>query len=75
MYPIGSGGERVAAVVVRERHGSVTEAELQDLVKSKLRSSRTPDHIEFRDELPYTDTGKLLRRQLRVELGHLGDGS
>ena len=30
--------------------------------------SKTPDVIEFRAELPYTDTGKLLRRTLRNEL-------
>ena len=29
---------------------------------------KTPDRIEFRAELPYTDTGKLLRRTLRTEL-------
>jgi acyl-coenzyme A synthetase/AMP-(fatty) acid ligase len=38
-----------------------------------LRSNRTPDHVEFVDDLPYGDTGKLLRRVLREQLAHLGD--
>jgi acyl-coenzyme A synthetase/AMP-(fatty) acid ligase len=33
-----------------------------------LRSSKTPDVITFRAELPRTDTGKLLRRNLLAEL-------
>jgi fatty-acyl-CoA synthase len=37
-------------------------------VKSRLRSSKTPEHWEVRDALPYNDTGKLLRRQLKAEL-------
>lgn len=37
-------------------------------MRSRLRSSRTPDTVVFRDELPYTPTGKLLRRDLIAEL-------
>ena len=47
--------------------------ELRDWVTQHLRSSRSPEVIEFRDELPYNDMGKLLRRVLRHELAHLGD--
>ena len=42
--------------------------ELQGRVRNRLRSSRTPTRIEFRAELPYNETGKLLRRVLRREL-------
>ncbi len=45
-----------------------TEDELRDWCREHLRGSKTPDHIEFRADLPYTDTGKLLRRTLRNEL-------
>jgi acyl-CoA synthetase (AMP-forming)/AMP-acid ligase II len=64
-------GEKVVAVIVpaAECPGS----ELQDLVRSRLRSSRVPAHVEFVDELPYNDTGKLLRRVLRENYAHLGD--
>ncbi len=47
-------------------------AELQDWVRQRLRSSRTPTVIEFRSGLPYNETGKLLRRVLRTELVQSG---
>ncbi|MGD9701433.1 MAG: class I adenylate-forming enzyme family protein [Acidimicrobiia bacterium] len=61
-------GERVVAAVVLEPGASVTEDELKELVRSQLRSTRTPERIQFRDELPSNETGKLLRRVLRQEL-------
>jgi acyl-coenzyme A synthetase/AMP-(fatty) acid ligase len=33
-----------------------------------MRSSRIPQVISFRDELPYNETGKLLRRVVKQEL-------
>ena len=68
-------GETVAAVVVL-RPGSdvgagedtVSAAALQAWVRERLRSTKTPTVIEFRSELPYSPTGKLLRRVLRDEL-------
>ena len=64
-------GEKVVAVVVA--HSECAESELQDLVRARLRSSRVPAHVVFVDELPYNDTGKLLRRVLRENQAHLGD--
>ncbi len=61
-------GEGVAAAVVVEEGSQVSVDELQQWVKRHLRSSRVPQRIEFRDELPYNETGKLLRRQVRAEL-------
>ena len=46
----------------------MTSAELQDWVRGQLRSTKMPGIIDFRDELPYSPTGKLLRRVLRDEL-------
>jgi acyl-CoA synthetase (AMP-forming)/AMP-acid ligase II len=37
-------------------------------VPAHLRGSRTPDRVVFRDELPTNATGKVLRRELVVEL-------
>jgi len=62
-------GEAVAAVVVPRPGTSVSVSELQEWVKERLRSSRVPGRIEFRDELPYNETGKLLRRVVRLDLG------
>jgi fatty-acyl-CoA synthase len=61
-------GESVVAAVVRATGSRATEAELMTWVRERLRSTKTPEYIEFRDELPYSETGKLLRRVLRSEL-------
>ena len=66
--PDAEWGEAVAAVVVLHPGGDVTEADLQAWVKERLRSTKMPYVIAFRDELPYSPTGKLLRRVLRDEL-------
>jgi acyl-CoA synthetase (AMP-forming)/AMP-acid ligase II len=61
-------GEGVAAAIVLENGSQVSVDELQKWVRRHLRSSRVPQQIEFREELPYNETGKLLRRQVRAEL-------
>ncbi len=66
--PDAEWGEAVAAVVVLHPSGDVSSADLQTWVRERLRSTKMPGVIEFRDELPYSPTGKLLRRVLRDEL-------
>lgn len=66
--PDDEWGEVVAAVVVPQTGAHPTSDALADYVVSQLRSSRRPHTIVFRDELPTTDTGKVLRRVLRAEL-------
>jgi acyl-CoA synthetase (AMP-forming)/AMP-acid ligase II len=65
--PDNEWGEKVAAVVVVRAAQPATE-ELAAFVKERLRSSKTPEVWEFREILPYNDTGKLLRRVLKTEL-------
>jgi fatty-acyl-CoA synthase len=60
-------GERVVAAVVAEPGAS--EEDLKRHVRSQLRSSRVPQSIIFRSELPYNEMGKLLRRALKAEVG------
>ncbi len=55
----------VAAVVIADE---VMAEELQEWVKEHMRSSRVPERIEFWDELPYNETGKLLRRVVKERL-------
>jgi acyl-CoA synthetase (AMP-forming)/AMP-acid ligase II len=69
--PSQQWGETVGAVIVRAKHVTVSEDELRDWVTSQLRSSRSPEVVVFRDELPYNDMGKLLRRVLKAELADL----
>ena len=64
--PDNEWGERVAcALVPRESPPPVEE--LAGWVRSRLRSTKTPELWSFREALPYNDTGKLLRRQLKAE--------
>jgi acyl-CoA synthetase (AMP-forming)/AMP-acid ligase II len=59
-------GERIAAAVVIR--GEPCAAELRAWVKERLRSTRVPQDMIFREALPYNETGKLLRRALRQEM-------
>tara|TARA_B110000503_G_scaffold55997_1_gene89824 strand:+ start:1088 stop:2611 length:1524 start_codon:yes stop_codon:yes gene_type:complete len=61
-------GEAVAAVVVLKTGQRVKTSELQIWVKDRMRSSRVPQAMEFWPELPYSETGKLLRRVVKAEL-------
>jgi acyl-CoA synthetase (AMP-forming)/AMP-acid ligase II len=61
-------GHRIAAAVVLSPEGGPTTEELRSFAREVLRSSKTPDLIVIVDSLPYTDTGKLLRRTVRESL-------
>ena len=65
--PDDEWGERVAAAVVLKA-GTTSSEDLATWVRARLRSTKTPDVWVFRETLPYNDTGKLLRRQLKVEM-------
>jgi acyl-CoA synthetase (AMP-forming)/AMP-acid ligase II len=61
-------GQRLVAVVVAGQADRIGADELRELVRSRLRSAKTPEVIEFWPELPRTDTGKLLRRTVVARL-------
>jgi len=46
----------------------LTAAELIDYCRERLAAYKCPRGIEFRDELPKSNVGKILRRQLREEI-------
>ncbi|MBT3203860.1 MAG: AMP-binding protein [Gammaproteobacteria bacterium] len=60
----GKSGEAVKAVIVRN-DDSLTEKEVIDHCRKDLTSYKVPRQIEFRTELPKTNVGKILRRELR----------
>ncbi|MFJ4820851.1 class I adenylate-forming enzyme family protein [Streptomyces sp. NPDC088801] len=62
-------GQRLVAVLV----GVGEPDEIRSFAKERLRSSKAPDSIVFRPELPRTPTGKLLRRTLVAELEEASD--
>jgi long-chain acyl-CoA synthetase len=57
-------GETVKAWIVFKPDESATEAELKAFCKERLAAYKVPTHYEFRDELPKTTVGKILRREL-----------
>jgi long-chain acyl-CoA synthetase len=57
-------GEAVKVFIVR-KDPSLTEAELQEFFKQQFTGYKKPKFIEFRDELPKSNVGKILRRELR----------
>jgi fatty-acyl-CoA synthase len=59
-------GERIVSVIVSR--GQQRPDVLREFVRERLRSTKTPEEIFFRSSLPYTETGKLLRRTLKQEL-------
>jgi len=61
-------GQIMVAVVVPVTHITPDAEELREHIRAHLRGSRTPDRVVFREELPTTPTGKVLRRQLADEL-------
>ncbi|MGA8724442.1 MAG: class I adenylate-forming enzyme family protein [Acidimicrobiales bacterium] len=66
--PDDEWGECPAAAVVLESRASVSPIELHRWVADRLRSTRAPVVVQVHDELPHSETGKLLRRVLREEL-------
>ena len=65
--PSDEWGEAVGAFVVLHDGQTMTAPEVSDWIVKHLRSSRKPEHIEFRADLPYNETGKLLRRELKAQ--------
>jgi len=62
--PDEKSGELVKLFVVKKDQ-SLTKDELLDHCRENLTSYKMPKFIEFRDELPKTNVGKILRRELR----------
>ena len=62
--PDAKSGEAVKVVIVRKDPNLTKEAVIQHC-KAQLTGYKLPRHVEFRDALPKTSIGKILRRELR----------
>jgi long-chain acyl-CoA synthetase len=71
--PDEHSGEVVALFVVR-KDPSLTERAIIDFCRQSLAAYKTPRHVYFRDELPKTNVGKILRKALREEVGGVQGG-
>jgi acyl-CoA synthetase (AMP-forming)/AMP-acid ligase II len=66
--PDDEWGQRIAAVIVPTDESEADPDDITSFVRGRLRTSKTPDIVRFVDELPYTETGKLLRRVVLADL-------
>ena len=62
--PSEKSGECVKLFVVK-KESSLSKNELLDFCKENLTTYKIPKEIEFRESLPKTNVGKILRRELR----------
>ena len=63
--PNDSHGEEIKAVVVKKKdHDDVSEADIVAWAKERLAAYKYPRIVEFRDFLPLTATGKILKREI-----------
>jgi long-chain acyl-CoA synthetase len=64
--PDDNSGEAVKLFVVK-KDPALTEKEIMEYCKGQLTGYKKPKYIEFRSDLPKTNVGKILRRELRDE--------
>ncbi len=63
--PDEKSGEAVKVFVVRKPGAQLSETAVREHCKANLTGYKMPKYIEFRDELPKSNVGKILRRELR----------
>ncbi|MGJ8604509.1 MAG: AMP-binding protein [Marivita sp.] len=64
--PDDASGEAVKAFVVK-RDSGLSEADIRAHCKQHLTAYKVPRSVEFRDELPKSNVGKILRKDLRAQ--------
>jgi long-chain acyl-CoA synthetase len=65
--PDAKSGEAVKLFVVKKDEGLTAEAVMQHC-REHLTGYKCPRDVEFREDLPKTNVGKILRRELRDEM-------
>lgn len=65
--PDDEWGQVIAVAVVTHPDTTLEADEVREFARARLRGSKTPDLVRFVDELPYTETGKLLRRNVLAD--------
>jgi len=66
--PDDEWGQRIAVVVVTRPGATLDAADVQAFARASLRGSKTPEVVTFAEALPFTETGKLLRRVVQADL-------
>ncbi len=65
--PIAGKGERVKVYIVLKEGQTATAEEIIEFCRENMAPYKVPKYVEFRDELPKTTVGKILRRVLLEE--------
>ena len=65
--PDAKRGENVKLFIVLKEGETATQEEMIAYGKTKLAAYKLPTEVEFRKELPKTNVGKILRKELRAE--------
>jgi acyl-CoA synthetase (AMP-forming)/AMP-acid ligase II len=60
-------GQEVKAFVVARPGSHLTTSDVRQWVAETLARYKVPAHVEFRESLPYTDTGKVMKHELERE--------
>ncbi len=63
--PCNEFGEEIKAFIVKKEGAQATETEIVEWCKTNMASYKYPRFVEFRETLPMTATGKILKRELR----------
>ncbi|HDZ57115.1 MAG TPA: long-chain fatty acid--CoA ligase [Pseudomonas xinjiangensis] len=65
--PDEKSGEAIKVFLVKAPDSTLTEEQVKAHMRENLTAYKVPRHVEFRDALPTTNVGKILRRELRDE--------
>ena len=65
--PDEKSGEAIKVFLVKAADSKLTEEDVKNQMRSNLTAYKVPKYVEFRDSLPTTNVGKILRRELRDE--------
>jgi long-chain acyl-CoA synthetase len=60
-------GEAIKVFIVKEPGAQLNAEDVRSHMRDKLTAYKVPKEVEFRDSLPTTNVGKILRRELRDE--------
>jgi long-chain acyl-CoA synthetase len=60
-------GEEVKAFLVLKKEATLTVEEFTEWCKERIAANKYPRYVEFRDELPIGNTGKIFKRALKEE--------
>jgi long-chain acyl-CoA synthetase len=73
--PVGGSDQRAKVYVVLREGQSASEEEIIEFCRERLAKYKVPRYVEFRDSLPMTMVGKILRRELMEEESKKGTGA